>query len=350
MGVLLYHIRVDLWVGWWRIKQYPQDFSTLERTVAWLSIPTPFLGYSVILFFLISGFCIHYPNTSLSKELCWLTYFKRRFWRIYPTYLIAILITTLISWYCHIQWNDATWDWTRILRVVSLSQNYPPNSGQFLTNPSLWTIPLETEFYLLYPCAFLIIMKFGFVRLISLAILISSISILLMNYKFQWISFTAVFLWPSWLLGAFVAYLYRENKLPNLNSIIITIALIIFLAFSLCSLLGKWVSWIHYASWTGFYFFLFLLFIQNENMIMQFRNNIFFVTITWLGKISFSLYLVHFPLFKLFGYWHREIFSEKPANFLITLCYLIPVVLLAWCFFHIVENPIHLWSKSRKDR
>jgi hypothetical protein len=41
--------------------------------------------------------------------------------------------------------------------------------------------------------------------------------------------------------------------------------------------------------------------------------------VSWIGKISFSLYLIHFPLFKLFGYLHRDIFGEKPANFLISL-------------------------------
>ena len=64
LGVLLYHVRVDLWIGWWRITSYPQEYSSFAKTMAWLSIPTPFMGYAVVLFFLISGFCIHYPNTS----------------------------------------------------------------------------------------------------------------------------------------------------------------------------------------------------------------------------------------------------------------------------------------------
>ena len=67
--MLLYHVRIDLWIGWWRITSYPQEYSVpLPKLVAWLSIPTPFLGHAILLFFLISGFCIHYPNTFFSEK------------------------------------------------------------------------------------------------------------------------------------------------------------------------------------------------------------------------------------------------------------------------------------------
>ncbi len=159
LGVLLYHVRVDLWIGWWRITSYPQEYSSLAKAMAWLSIPTPFLGYAVVLFFLISGFCIHYPNTVGNVSPSWKTYFVRRFWRIYPTYFIALILTACISYFCYFMWGDATWNFDRILRVATLSQNYPPGYGQFLSNPSLWTIPLEVEFYILYPFAFFLIAK-----------------------------------------------------------------------------------------------------------------------------------------------------------------------------------------------
>ena len=86
LGVLLYHVRVDLWIGWWRITSYPEEYSSFAKAMAWLSIPTPFMGYAVVLFFLISGFCIHYQNTSGDARPDWKTYLIRRFWRIYPAY------------------------------------------------------------------------------------------------------------------------------------------------------------------------------------------------------------------------------------------------------------------------
>ena len=225
--------------------------------MAWLSVPTPFLGYAILLFFLISGFCIHYPNTQLDSNPCWKTYFKRRFWRIYPTYLIAIILTSLISYYCHIKWGDNTWNLERIIRVITVSQNYPPENGQFLSNPSLWTIPLEIEFYVLYPLAFLILLKFGFLRLLFFSIFVSGIGLYLSKQGMQWVSFTAIFLWPSWLLGAWISHLYKQNTLGRLKSFLIYTFLILFLVLALTSRLKNWESWIQYVCWAGFLLFSF---------------------------------------------------------------------------------------------
>jgi peptidoglycan/LPS O-acetylase OafA/YrhL len=338
-------VRIDLWVGWWRITSYPQEYSTFAKAMAWLSIPAPFLGYAILLFFLISGFCIHYPNTLSDSKPCWKIYFKRRFWRIYPTYLIAILLTSVISYFCHIQWGDIDWNFERILRVATVSQNYPPGNGQFLTNPSLWTIPLEIEFYVLYPLAFFCILKFGFFTLLILSVGFSVLGIYLTKIGLQWVSFTSLFLWPSWLLGAWIASLHRENKLSKLKILPVSSILILFLIIALASRLQKWEEWTQYAGWTGFYFALFLIFLHFEKSISRRRENLFLKLLAWLGQISFSLYLIHFPLFKLFGFMHRSYFDEKPANFLVSLAYLIPVCLLAWIFYRLIELPIHKWSK-----
>ena len=185
--------------------------------MAWLSVPTPFLGYAILLFFLISGFAFITLILCQTQKPCWKSYFKRRFWRIYPTYLIAILLTSLISYYCHIKWGDNTWSIERIVRVITVSQNYPPENGQFLFNPSLWTIPLEIEFYVLYPLAFLMVLKFGFLALLFLSIFVSGIGLYLSKQGMPWVSFTAIFLWPSWLLGAWISSLYRKNKFPEIK-------------------------------------------------------------------------------------------------------------------------------------
>ena len=347
LGVLLYHVRVDLWVGWWRITSYPEEYSSFAKAMAWLSIPTPFMGYAVVLFFLISGFCIHYPNANGNVRPDWKTYLKRRFLRIYPTYLIAILFTSIISYYCHVRWDDNTWDLERILRVSTISQNYPPGSGQFLSNPSLWTIPLEIEFYVLYPIAFFFLLKFGFLKLFLLSFAISGIGLYLSEQGMQWISFTAAFLWPSWLLGSWVSYAHRKNILVQIKNILIYPIFILFLILALTSRLQNWESWIQYFCWTGFYCFLFMILLRSKRLF-KIKDKLIFRSLAWLGRISFSLYLIHFPLFKLFGYFHCEFHGEKPANFLVTSLYIIPAIFVAWLFFKFIEHPIHKWSKNKE--
>ena len=345
LGVLLYHVRVDLWIGWRQINLQQENYSSFEKFMAWISIPTPFMGYAVILFFLVSGFCIHYPNTLPNVKPHWKTYFKRRFWRIYPTYLFAIILTSIISYYLQIKEDDYTWSLERTFRAIVLTQNYPPTNGQFIANPSLWTIPLEIEFYILYPIAFLCILKFGFVIVLIFSACVSAIAVLLTKYGFEWVTFTSLLLWPSWLLGAWVASLHRENNLQKISSHFIIISGLVFLGLSIASRLQNWESWVQYGCWTGFYLFLFIAALKSK-YLNNFENRFIFYLLTWLGKISFSLYLIHFPFFKLFGYLHRQILNEKPANFLISLFYLIPVIFLAWLFFRYIEEPIHKWSKN----
>jgi len=349
LGVLLYHVRVDLWIGWWRITSYPEEYSSFAKAMAWLSIPTPFMGYAVVLFFLISGFCIHYPYTIGNARPSWKTYLIRRFWRIYPAYFAALILTVGISFLCLTLWGDKTWDVSKIFRVATLTQNYPPGNGQFLSNPSLWTIPLEIEFYLLYPLAFLLFSSSRNNLLWFSTFALSTLCIFLSYQGYQWLTFTALFLWPSWLLGAWIAQLYRDQKLNRIKMGYLLSLTCLSLGISLMSRHQNWETWTQYFAWTAFYSFFFVFCLSHAGILQCMIGIRLTKVVAWIGKISFSLYLIHFPLFKLLGYLHREIFEEKPANFLISLFYLLPVILLAWLFFKWVEDPIHKWSKKKRD-
>jgi peptidoglycan/LPS O-acetylase OafA/YrhL len=348
LGVLLYHVRVDLWIGWWRITSYPQEYSSFAKAMAWLSIPTPFMGYAVVLFFLISGFCIHYPNTIGNARPCWKAYLIRRFWRIYPAYFAALLFTASISYLCLTLWGDKNWDVSKIFRAATLTQNYPPGNGQFLSNPSLWTIPLEMEFYLLYPLTFLLFSSGRSSLLWLSAFAISTLCIFLSYQGYQWLTFTALFLWPSWLLGAWIAELYRSQKLARIKLKYLLPFLGFTVVTALISRYQNWETWTQYFAWTAFYSCFFIFSLSHTGILQRAIGIRFTKAVSWIGEISFSLYLIHFPLFKLLGYLHLESFAEKPANFLVSLLYLIPVIFLAWLFFKYVENPIHKWSKTQK--
>ena len=348
LGVLLYHVRVDLWIGWWRISSYPHEYSSFAKAMAWLSIPTPFMGYAVVLFFLISGFCIHYPNTDGNASPSWKTYFIRRFWRIYPSYIAALLFTASISYLCLTIWEDKTWDMNKIFRVATLTQNYPPENGQFLTNPSLWTIPLELEFYLLYPLAFLFFSSQRSSLLWLVAFCMSGLSIFLSYQGHIWLSFTAFFLWPIWLLGSWIGKLYRDQKIERIKLRYLLPINGFILGVAVISRYQNWESWAQYFAWTTFYFFFFIFCLSHARFINRMIGTRLTKAVSWVGKISFSLYLIHFPLFKLFGYLHKEIFLSKPENFLVTLLYILPVILISWLFYTIVEKPIHQWSKKGK--
>ena len=106
--------------------------------------------YAVPLFFLISGFCIHLSqlkqnSISGTQKLALVPYLKRRFWRIYPTYLIILLFACAVS-----AIGGEKVSVTDFLVHVILFQGFSIKYFNSI-NLVLWTISVEILFYLLYP-------------------------------------------------------------------------------------------------------------------------------------------------------------------------------------------------------
>ena len=98
MWVIVFHSRVTLWVGFIQIRKSPELYSPFDRLVAWLSLPVACGGSAVMLFFLISGFCIHVPYAASSRDFGFRQYALRRSLRIIPPYLFAVTLTWLLEW------------------------------------------------------------------------------------------------------------------------------------------------------------------------------------------------------------------------------------------------------------
>jgi peptidoglycan/LPS O-acetylase OafA/YrhL len=61
----------------------------------------------------------------------------------------------------------------------------------------------------------------------------------------------------------------------------------------------------------------------------------------WLGKVSFSLYLVHVPVLATLA------FSWGDENWPLVLLAGMPLsVLVAWAFYAVVERPAHLLARA----
>jgi peptidoglycan/LPS O-acetylase OafA/YrhL len=106
----------------------------------------------VPIFFIISGFLI---SLSYERNNALPQYLRNRFLRIYP----GLWFCLLFSICCAVIfggvnfWNRETLPW--ILAQLSIGQFYNPqflrNYGVGVLNGSLWTIPVEIQFYLLVP-------------------------------------------------------------------------------------------------------------------------------------------------------------------------------------------------------
>jgi peptidoglycan/LPS O-acetylase OafA/YrhL len=64
------------------------------------------------------------------------------------------------------------------------------------------------------------------------------------------------------------------------------------------------------------------------------------------GTVSYSLYLLHFPLFKLAGHAWVEAYGSKPESFLIPSIATFLVIPVAWFFYSVVELPTHQFARN----
>lgn len=343
LGVALFHVRVDLWVGWRAIQAHPEAYSLLERLLAWVAAPATILGQGVMLFFVISGFCIHFPAAT-GKPQDWRVYAVRRALRIFPPYLAAVLLTVVVEWilvyYFHQPASPATLVWKSFFML----QNYGDVSGQLMSNPSLWSLPVEVELYLVYPFLLWLMMKFklrwawGVTTIFSLAGLLA--------WYWGWKSATDNFAkyWVLWFAGAWLAQTWRTNTLPAWTQKHKFCLILFLLAASTGSWLLLTAPVLHFV-WGAAYFLLVwgaLAATKNGLKIPV----ILACGLLGLGKISYSLYLIHFPVFRLMGACYEKASGHKPANFLIPLAALGIVTGIAWVFYKVIEEPSHRLARS----
>ncbi|HEX7655158.1 MAG TPA: acyltransferase, partial [Verrucomicrobiae bacterium] len=198
------------WQGWFL------DFPTMWRDCPSYVYLFPFTygQAGVAMFFVVSGFCIHLSYAK-ARTAGWRGFFVRRFFRIYPPYLVALILFMIWSLPVFVS-TPRPLQWvTHLLTVQNL------NSVTFYgVVPAFWSIALELQLYLLYPVLIWGVARFGWVRaLIGLAVLEFGLRLANMIYMMHrgvdlpaWIIGLPFAYWFSWSLGAYVAQGYLTGQ------------------------------------------------------------------------------------------------------------------------------------------
>lgn len=146
-----------------------------------LALPLDFGVLGVPLFIVISGFCIHlgYARRLAAGRAgtwSWAAFWKRRFVRLYPTYLVAIgfslAVASLLTRLGHAVElpADRTWDLlTHLLMVHNLTREYSGGLG----NPPFWTLGLEEQLYGLFAVVVLLRARLSAARLLLAGLAVS---------------------------------------------------------------------------------------------------------------------------------------------------------------------------------
>jgi peptidoglycan/LPS O-acetylase OafA/YrhL len=339
LGVAWFHSRVDLWVGFKAIHANPAAYSRLDWLFSFLSLPASQLGGMVMLFFVLSGFCIHLPVASKNLSPNWSAYAVRRILRIYPAYFFALALCFVGTLIFLKGFNSASGDVTMYASTAAMLQNWMYGGNQIGFNPSLWSIPIEVEFYLVYPLLLLLWRRQGFNSALLFTLLCTLIggAMFYLGYGLSMVTFFKYAL--IWNSGAWLAEAYANGKLPTWTywHYIVMVATVVVTI--LAGLAGVNHFYLHYG-WALFSFLL-LLWVLGAGAHFFVESRWWMPPLVFAGTVSYSLYLLHFPLFKLAGSAWFQIYGSKPESFLLPTLATVLVLPFAWIFYRLIELPTH---------
>ncbi|QIF02926.1 acyltransferase [Roseimicrobium sp. ORNL1] len=352
LGVVFYHVRSELWVGWNAIRIHPENFTVLERLLAYLGLPMRFMGAGVVIFFVLSGFCIHKPQAERIHKLgggkesacpTWSSFYLRRFLRIFPPYLAALVLSGVVLVVVGALNHQSIVRW---LASVFMMQNYVPPGGQVASNPSLWSLPVEMELYVAYPAVWWMINRLGCSRMLVFVGSVSAVSIVVSLSGVRWLGGNFLNFWVVWCAGAWVAERSAMKRLPGWTlqwGLIFAGTLTAACASEMMSFpAAKSVSLLLW----GAVGVLALIWASSD------KSGEGWLDAAWparalakVGVFSYSLYLVHYPLFFAMGHWWKIWTGDKPSNLLVAMAGILISVGAAWIFYILIERPSHVLAR-----
>lgn len=263
------------------------------------------------MFFVISGFLItsiiqkQIKNNSFSFKAFW----ARRVKRLYPA-LITVLITTLVVCYFYYLPDNFQELGTHTLSAIfgignislyNSSIGYFSKDAESFTLLHTWSLGVEEQFYFLYVITFYIFFKFTPKYKDILILLLLLISLNFSIYcEYNKPSF-GFYMFPAraWelLAGCLVAMKkdYLVKFLPNFKIITILSLTVILTSFFVLDKSKSTTNMVFLLPVLSTCIFL----ISSGESKLHFLNN---STLTYLGKISYSLYLWHWPLISIYNY------------------------------------------------
>jgi peptidoglycan/LPS O-acetylase OafA/YrhL len=334
--VAYFHCRQVTWVGMEAFHASHASLANPGTIAAWLTLPVAWGSAGVPIFFVISGYCIHRsgatrllanPGFRLDARQFWL----RRFVRIYPVLLAALLLTfaadsislTLLPV------SHKILDIGPRAFLVNLFSLQGVAGKTYGSNGALWTLSIEVQFYLLYPLVFALRRRFGLPAVIAGIAVINVVSAFTLQ-RHDIIVFTSY--WFSWILGAWIA----EARLQGSRGFPFAWPAAAVFAVAGCAAF-------HFGQYGAFQLwacaFACYLVKALSRPVGSPRNGggVFVSVLSKIGDFSYSLYLIHLPLFVLLGslLYRSALQSSIWPSFGFTLA----VLPVAWVFYCLVERP-----------
>ena len=284
-----------IWIHIWGFYANP----SLKISVIDIYQLVAIAGNGVDFFFVISGFCMYLMIAN--KKFTINTYLKfilKRLLRIAPAFYISVLVYALIIKTT----NPSFLFWYNVIFHFLFLNNIV--TGNTISGP-LWSIGTEWHFYILLPIFVLIANKYSLIKTVVSFSFISLILFCVVNLgylSYGWWESQIVIRFPEFGAGIIAAYFFLKNqKMPFIFSGLkgLFLGLIIMYAGRFM----KFTAFLVYVNNGAFLFKALADTIMTIGFSLILYNVITQVSIvskflsarimTYLGRISFSIYLWH---------------------------------------------------------
>ena len=287
------------------------------RNLVWLGDAVYYFTQSgVALFFVLSGVVLLRPYVRNERKFNLLSYIKRRFLRIYPTYFVALLLgyfIIVVIKYGPPSYYSEIWRWcdTRFPALIAQA-NLVKFKGSASYNLAWWSLQIEVVFYILAPGLVFLFSKPKKENILVILVILTAIQI-------------AAYVLQQYLEVHFPAFYSNTNVQLNASR---------FIDYPICFLLGVYLAKYEFdlrisaifavagvflvfesGSYVplinagyGFIYAGLIILAFKVQSVQNFLDHPFMI---WLGERSYSLFLVHFSVFYLVDYVCSLFLSER---------------------------------------
>jgi peptidoglycan/LPS O-acetylase OafA/YrhL len=294
-----------------------------------LSFPGGFVGVDI--FFVISGFLITSVILKAQQEdrFSMLEFLGRRIRRLMPAALAMTAVTMVFGFWLLIPKDYDAMAESAIAQMAIASNLYFANSLNYFSGPAelmpllhTWSLAVEEQFYLIFPLLLIFCRKLSRNRLCIVLALFAAVSFGLNLWATQTYPTVSFFILPTraWemLLGALLIFLPSikptQRKVAEVGSLTaFAVILFVFFTYDKTTLFpGAAALWPCLATAALIYY---NNPIKSKTILRSFLEH---PGLTYIGKISYSLYLWHWPIVVYIRYMnHLEL--NLPLSILVLL-------------------------------
>ncbi|HWF88915.1 MAG TPA: acyltransferase [Pyrinomonadaceae bacterium] len=319
-------------------------------------------GYiGVFLFFVISGFCIHLQwargkAAGVEPDIRFGAFWKRRIRRLYPPYLITLLLFLIIMGFTVGLDLTHFFVYDVVMHLLML-HNLDPHTC-YTINGVFWTLAIEEQLYLAYFLLLFIRMRWGW-RVTIAVCLFARVAWMVFSHV-VWVKTgvgipvpeAAASHWFTWALGALgVEVFFGLTKLRGWSRDLRLATVLIVTASALSAYLPyipkEWsvhdFSWflIHPFWGLGFFIVVNRTVLAEQSWLRKATLPSLVSVFSTLGVFSYSIYLTHELVIMQSWRWTNPSWWQLANVFVVVVP---AVIVFAWVFFWFCEKPFMVRS------